>query len=218
MKKFGLFIISAGLMLLAACSSTKLTSSWKTNDAQLQRDKKIMVMALVPRQEKQLRMLMEDNLVTELKKEGYNASSALRELGPDAFGDKTDEKTALRKLKGTNASQVLTVVLLDKSRQRSYVPSGPMYGPYPYYYGGFWPYYSRWYGNMYQPGYYQSDIRYNWESNLYDLDHRKLIYSAQTQSVDPPTAMRQAYLYARQIVKDMEKQQLMAFNSQPEIK
>jgi hypothetical protein len=217
MKKFGLFIISAGLMLLAACSSTKLTSSWKTNDAQLQRDRKIMVMALVPRQEKQLRMLMEDNLVTELKKEGYNAASAYRELGPNAFDDKTDEKTALRKLKGNDASQVLTVVLLDKSRERSYVPSGPMYGPYPYYYGGFWPYYSRWYGAMYQPGYYQSNIKYNWESNLYDLDQRKLIYSAQSQSVDPPTATRQAYLYARQIVKDMEKQQLIAYN-QPQQK
>jgi hypothetical protein len=211
MKKFGLFIIGAGLMLLAACSSTKLTSSWKTNDAQLQRDKKIMVMALVPKQEKQLRMLMEDNLVAELKKEGYNAASAFREYGPDAFDDKTDEKTALRKLKNSDASQVLTVVLLDKSRERNFVRSGPMYGPYPYYYGGFWPYYSRWYGTMYQPGYYQSNIKYNWESNLYDLDQRKLIYSAQTQSVDPPTAVRQAYLYARQIVKDMEKQQLIAF-------
>lgn len=217
MKKVGLFIICAGLMLLAACSSTKLTSSWKTNDAQLQRDKKIMVMALVPRQEKQLRMLMEENLVAELKKEGYNAASAYQELGPNAFDDKTDEKTALRKLKGSDASQVLTVVLLDKSRQRSYVPSGPMYGPYPYYYGGFWPYYSRWYGTMYQPGYYQSDIKYSWESNLYDLDQRKLIYSAQSQSVDPPTATRQAYLYARQIVKDLEKQQLIAYN-QPQQK
>lgn len=212
MKKFGLFIISAGLMLLAACSSTKLTSSWKTKDAQLQRDKKIVVMALVPKQEKQLRVLMEDNLVAELKKEGYNAASAFRELGPNAFDDKTDEKTALRKLKSTDANQVLTVVLLDKSRERSYVPYGPGYGPYPYYYGGFWPYYSRWYGTMYQPGYYQSNIKYNWETNLYDLDQRKLIYSAQTQSVDPPTAMRQAYLYARQIVKDMARQQLMVYN------
>jgi hypothetical protein len=211
MKKLGLFIISAALLFLAACSSTKLTSSWKTNDAQLQRDKKIMVMALVPQRERQLRALMEQNLVTELRKEGFNAASALQEYGPDAFGDKTDEKAALRKLKSSDAGQVLTVVLLDKGRERSYVPSGPMYGPYPYY-GGFWPYYSRWYGAMYQPGYYQSNIKYNWESNLYDLDQRKLIYSAQTQSVDPPTAVRQAYLYAKQIVKDMAKQQLIAKN------
>ncbi|KAA2244960.1 hypothetical protein F0L74_03080 [Chitinophaga agrisoli] len=211
MKKIGLFIMSAGLLLLAACSSTKLTSSWKTNDATLQRDKKIVVMALAPQRENQLRALMEDNLAAELKKEGFNAVSALREYGPDAFGDKTDEKTALRKLRNNNASQVLTVVLLNKARERDFVP-GPMYGGYPYYYGGFWPYYSRWYGNMYQPGYYQSNTKYSWQSNLYDLDQRKLIYSAQTQSVDPPTAVRQAYLYAKQIVKDMTKQQLIAKN------
>ncbi len=212
MKKIGLFIMSAGLLLLAACSSTKLTSSWKTNDAQLQRDKKIMVMALAPQRETKLRALMEDNLVAELKKDGFNAASALREYGPDAFGDKTDEKTALRKLRGDSASQVLTVVLLNKARERDFVPAGPYGYGYPYYYGGFWPYYSRWYGSMYQPGYYQSNIKYSWQSNLYDLDQRKLIYSAQTQSVDPPTAVRQAYLYAKQIVKDMTKQQLIAKN------
>jgi len=213
MKKMGLLTISAGLLLLAACTSTKLTSSWKTNDAQLQPDKKIMVMALVPQREKQLRALMEDNLVTELRKEGLNAASALRTYGPDAFGENTSEKAAIRKLRNSDASQVLTVVLLNKKREKDFVPAGPGYGygPYPYY-GGFWPYYSRWYGAMYQPGYYQSNTRYNWESNLYDLDQRKLIYSAQTQSVDPPTAVRQAYLYAKQIVKDMTKQQLIARN------
>ena len=202
-----------GLMMMAACTSTKLTSSWKTNDAQLQKDKKIMVMALVPDREKQLRALMEDNLVTELRKEGFNAASAFREYGPDAFDGKTTEKAAIAKLRGSDAGQVLTVVLLNKARQRDFVP-GPAYGPYgPYpYYGGFWPYYSRWYGAMYQPGYYQSNIRYQWESNLYDLDQKKLIYSAQSQSVDPPTAVRQAYLYAKQIVKDMTKQQLIAKN------
>jgi hypothetical protein len=212
MKKMGLFAISAGLLLLAACSSTKLTSSWKTSDAQLQPDKKIMVMALVPKQEKQLQALMEDNLVTELKKEGLNAASALRTYGPNAFGDNISEKAAIRKLRNSDASQVLTVVLLDKKREKEFVPAGPAYGPFPYYYGGFWPYYSRWYGAMYRPGYYQSNTKYNWESNLYDLDQRKLIYSAQTQSVDPPTAVRQAYLYAKQIVKDMTKQQLIARN------
>jgi len=212
MKQIGSLLIGAILLALAACSSTRLTSSWKTDDAQLQRDKKIMVMALVPRQERQLRQMMEENLVAELKKEGYNATSALQEFGPGTFNDKMDEKDALRKLKNSDARQVLTVVLLDKAKEKNYVRSGPMYGPYPWYYGRFWPYYSTWYGRMYQPGYYQTNVKYNWETNLYDLDKRKLIYSAQTQSVDPPTALRQAYLYARQIVKDMTKQQLIARN------
>lgn len=196
-------------MLLAACTSTKLTSSWKTDNGQLQRDKKIMVMALLPRQEGQLRSLMEDNLVSELNREGYNAVSALKQYGPQEFA-KIDEKTALGKLRGDNVDQVMMIVLVDKAREKNFVRSGPAYGPYGSY--RWWPYYSWWYNRMYEPGYYQTNTKYTWESNLYDLDQRKLIYSAQTQSVDPPTAVRQAYLYARQIIKDMTRQQVIARN------
>lgn len=209
MKRTGLFLIGAGLLLLAACTSTKLTSSWKTDNGQLQRDKKIMVMALLPRQEGQLRSLMEDNLVSELNREGYNAVSALKQYGPQEFA-KIDEKTALGKLRGDNVDQVMMIVLVDKAREKNFVRSGPAYGPYGSY--RWWPYYSWWYNRMYEPGYYQTNTKYTWESNLYDLDQRKLIYSAQTQSVDPPTAVRQAYLYARQIIKDMTRQQVIAKN------
>lgn len=209
MKRTGLFLIGAALLLLAACTSTKLTSSWKTDNGQLQRDKKIMVMALLPRQEGQLRSLMEDNLVSELNREGYNAVSALKQYGPQEFA-KIDEKTALGKLRGDNVDQVMMIVLVDKAREKNFVRSGPAYGPYGSY--RWWPYYSWWYNRMYEPGYYQTNTKYTWESNLYDLDQRKLIYSAQTQSVDPPTAVRQAYLYARQIIKDMTRQQVIARN------
>lgn len=204
--------MSIVLLSLAACTSTKLTSSWKTPDARLQQDKKIMVIALVSARERNLRTLMENNLVDELKKEGYNAVSALATYGPENTPGKTDEKTALRKFRNSDVDQVLTITMVDKSREKNYVPGNGMYGPYPRYYGRFWPYYSMWYNRMYDPGYYQVNTRYEWESNLYDLKDRKLIYSAQTNSVDPPTAYRQAYLYARQIVKDMHKQQLIAKN------
>jgi hypothetical protein len=63
---------------------------------------------------------------------------------------------------------------------------------------------------MYGPGYYQVNVKYQWEANLYDLNEKKLLYNAESDSVDPPTAYRQAYLYARQIVKDLQKQQLIA--------
>lgn len=204
MKKSGLFIMAICLLSMAACKSTRLTSSWKTPDAKLQPDKKIMVVALVPKQERKLRILMEDNLVSELKKEGYNAVSAFATDGPDnAMNGKDDEKAALQKYRNSDVAQVMTVAMVDKSRQRSYTPG---YG-YPYY--GM-PYYRGWYGGMYGPGYYQVNVRYQWEANLYDLNEKKLLYNAESDSVDPPTAYRQAYLYARQIVKDLQKQQLIA--------
>jgi hypothetical protein len=208
MKKSGLFIAAIFLFSLAACTSTRLTSSWKTPDAKLQREQKIMVVALVPKQERKLRVLMEDNLVSELRKEGYNAVSAFATYGPDDALGKGDEKAAIHKFKNSDVAQVMTVAMVDKSRQRSYQPG---FGyPYPYY-GGFGPYYRGWYGGMYGgPGYYQVNVKYQWETNLYDLNEKKLLYNAESDSVDPPTAYRQAYVYARQIVKDLQKQQLIA--------
>lgn len=210
MKKLGLFFMAIGLLSVTACTSTKLTSSWKTPEARLQQENKIMVIALVPAKERNLRILMENNLVSELKKEGYNAVSAYATYGPEDDLGKGDEKTALKKFRNSDVAQVMTIAMVDKSREKTYVPN---YGPYGYpYYGGFWPYYRGWYGRMYDPGYYQVNTKYQWDTNLYDLKEKKLIYNAQTDSVDPPTAYRQAYLFAKQIVKDMQKQQLIAKN------
>src|SRR3954468_9726084 len=114
MKKSGLFIMAICLLSMAACKSTRLTSSWKTPDAKLQPDKKIMVVALVPKQERKLRVLMEDNLVSELKKEGYNAVSAFATYGPDnAMSGKDDEKAALQKYRNSDVAQVMTVAMVD---------------------------------------------------------------------------------------------------------
>lgn len=210
MKKLGLFLMAIGMLSVTACTSTKLTSSWKTPDARLQQENKIMVIALVPAMERELRLQMENNLVSELKKAGYNAVSAYATYGPDDDLGKGDEKAALRKFRNSDVTQVMTIAMVDKSREQRYVPN---YGPYGYpYYGGFWPYYRGWYGRMYDPGYYQVNTKYQWDTNLYDLKEKKLIYNAQTASVDPPTAYRQAYLFARLIVKDLHKQQLIAKN------
>ena len=208
MKRIGLFLMGIGLLSMVACTSTKLTSSWKTPDARLDTSKKIIVIALVPPRERSLRILMENELVSELQKEGFKAISAYATYGPDETLGK-DEKSALRKFRNKDVDQVLTIAMVDKSRQRDFVPGGP-YG-YPYY-GGWWPYYRGWYGGMYTPGYYTVNVRYQWDTNLYDLGQKKLIYNAQSEAIDPPTAYRQAYLYARQIVKDMQKQQLIAKN------
>ncbi|MBV7528655.1 hypothetical protein [Chitinophaga sp. sic0106] len=207
MKKLGL-MIAAIAIFATACTSTKVTSSWRANDAQkIQKDQKVMVIALVPEKDRTLRSQMESYTVAELRKKGYNAVSAFQEYGPQGFG-KLGEKQVVNKLKSSGASQVLTIVMLEKGKERQFVP-GSMYSPYGYY--GFWPYYS-WYNRMYAPGYVAVNTRYQWEGNLYDLQSGQMLYSVQSRSFDPPTTERMAVLYAQQVVKDMAKQQLLASN------
>ncbi|NSL89400.1 hypothetical protein [Chitinophaga solisilvae] len=209
MKKLGLLMAGIAMVAMTACTSTKLTSSWRANDApQIQKDNKVMVMALVPARDRSLRSQMENFTVNELRRKGYNAVSALQEYGPQQFG-KLGEKQAVDRLKGSNVNQVLTIVMVDKARERNFVP-GNMYSPYGYY--GFWPYYSRWYSNIYSPGYYTYNTNYQWEGNLYDISSGQLLYSVQSRSFDPPSTERMAVLFAQQVVKDMGKQQILARN------
>lgn len=198
MKRLGVLLVCIGLLPISACTSTKLTSSWKTPDARLDTSKKMIVIALVSPRDRNLRILMERELVNELHKEGLNAVSSFAQYGPDAVLSGTeDEKAALHKFRNDDVDQVLTIAMVDKTKTKGYVPS------YPYA-----PYYRGWYGGMFTPGYYTTDIRYEWDTNLYDLVQKKLIYNAQSEAIDPPTAYKQASQFARQIIRDMQRQQL----------
>lgn len=200
MKRLGVLLLCIGMLSATACTSTKLTSSWKTPDAKLDTNKRMIVIALVPPGDRNLRILMENELANELQKEGINAESSFAKYGPDDTLSKADdEKAALHKFRNEDVDQVLTIAMVDKTKSKGYVP------PYPYA-----PYYRGWYGGMFTPGYYTTNVRYEWDTNLYDLGQKKLIYNAQSETIDPPTAYKQASQFARQIVRDMQRQQLFA--------
>lgn len=203
--------VLSGLMLfLAACSGTKVTSSWKEPDVKLNQDQKIMVVALVNDKQDRLRPMIESEMVAALKERGYNAIAASRKFNPKELKGLSEQK-ALNRLRGENIDQVLTVVLLDKDKEKSYVPGNRgMWGPYPYYYGYFGRYYGMMYDRIYQPGYYTTNTKYYMESNLYSLDNRQLLYTVKTETFDPSSAARMAVVYSQQVVKDMTRQQLIS--------
>jgi len=75
---------------------------------------------------------------------------------------------------------------------------------YPY--SPFWGYYNYWYGRAYSPGYVSVDTHFLWESNLYDVSSKKLLYSAQTRSTNPSSAGSMGKDYSKAIVKNMIRQ------------
>jgi len=198
------------VMLLGGCTSSRLVYSWMSPDIQPRKFNKIMVVALIKDTDRQLQQQMEMHLVGDLKDKGYEAVSSIGELGPRAF-DKMDEDAVLDKLKSNGVEAVMTVVMLDKSKERYYVPGRVIYSPYGLYHNRFYGYYITMYDRIYTPGYYEVSTRYFWESNLYDLSEKKLLYSVQTESFDPSNAATQAHEYGQLIVKDMiEKQVVIA--------
>jgi hypothetical protein len=54
------------------------------------------------------------------------------------------------------------------------------------------------------------DTHYFWESNLYDVSSKKLLYSVQSQSTNPSSAGSMGKDYSNAVVKNMTKEGLLA--------
>jgi hypothetical protein len=192
-------------VLMGGCRSSQITSFWKAPDTRARSYNKILVLGLIRDNDRQLQESMEKHLAGDLQDMGYTAISSLQEFGPKAF-DKLEEDPALEKLRGSGFDAVVTIVLLDKEKERRYVPGHPYYTPYGIYYNRFWHYRSTLYFRIYEPGYYVTDTRYFWESNFYELEAQKLLYSAQSKSFDPSSTETMGHEYGKLIAKNLVKE------------
>ena len=198
-------IISFIMMLfMISCTSSQITNSWKSENIPEKKFNKIMVVGIIAGSDWALREKMETHLVGDLAAKGYEAVSAIKVYGPKNF-ENLKEAEVLDKLSGLGVDAVVTIVLLDKDRERYYVPGKVFYSPYTIYQRNFWGYYTTIYERIYTPGYYQVNTRYFWESNFYDLRNRNLLYAVHTESFDPDSMDALAHEYGLLIVNNMAK-------------
>lgn len=201
-------IAGAFLLFFSGCSSIRITNTWESPTIHQKEFNKIIVLALLKDNDRNLREKMEDHFVGDLTDLGYNAVSSMKENGPKSF-ESMKEDEAITQLQNSGADAVITIVLLDKEKERKYVPGSVIYSPYTIYQRRFWGYYTTMRGRIYEPGYYSEQTNYFWESNLYDLATKDLLYSVQTKSFDPASAESLAHEYGKLIVKDMVKHSLL---------
>ena len=198
-----ILLIATLLFVAAGCGAgSYITSSWTASNIQPQKYKKIMVLGLIGEPDRSLRENMENHLVGDLKALGYDAVCACNEFNPKAF-ENMNEKEAITKLHDSGIDAVITIVLLDKTKEKYYVPGRVYYTPFVIYHDRFYNYYRTMYERVYREGYYVTDTRYFWESNLYDLKDNTLLYSAQSQSFDPASSETLGHEYGKMIVKNL---------------
>jgi hypothetical protein len=196
------------LLFFSSCSSLKVTHTWLAPAAQPKAYKKIMVVGLIKDKDRQLREKMENHLVGDLTDLGYHAVASLAVFGPRSF-EGMQEEAVIAMLESSGADAVITIVLLDKEKEKKYVPSMVTRSPYGIYQRRFRRYYSTMNERIYEPGYYSEQTNYFWESNLYNLPEGELLYSMQTKSFDAASAQSQAHAYGKLIVKDLQQRGLL---------
>ncbi len=209
MKTIDKFIIAILSIIILSCSASRVTTYWKKPNIAEKSYNKIMVIGVIHEADRSYQERMENHLVGDLRNLGYNAYSALNEYGPKGF-DKLSKEEAYKKLRVDSVDAVITIVLLNKEKERYYVPGRISYSPYADYQHRLWDYYNTMRNHISGPGYYTMLTKYFWESNFYDLDTKDLTYSVQTQSFDPASTESLAHEYGKKIVSNMQKNKILS--------
>lgn len=166
-----------GLVMLASCGSTKLAGAWKEPTFTGGPFKKVMVVAIA--QQEGRRRIFETEFATALKAHGVEAFAS----GSHFSGsDQLSEDAVAAKLTELECDGVLVTRLIDQKTETAYY-SGSSYAVPHSYYGGYYPYYSSSYMMMSSPGYTVENTTVSLETNLYEVNGGKLIWSGLTDTL-----------------------------------
>jgi len=175
------------LLLFSSCATTSLTTSWSDPALTSQNSiEDVLIIALT--NEETVRRLYEDGFAAKFSESGVRAYPSYTLNIADI---KPTQKAVAAAVAAADARYVLVTRHISTDTKQHYRPPEPVYVD---------PYYSRmnrYYPLAYREAYYRPGYTYSvttvlLESNLYDAATGKLIWSAQSKSVDP--AMTQKYL------------------------
>lgn len=182
---YNLFVLFLTVSIIS-CATTTLTSVWKDENSQKVSIKKLLVFGVSDKPA--IKRFFEDEFVKKLKIQKIEVIPSYAIIPSDKIQDK---EFAQEKIKELRIDAILITRLVDKKSIETYYPPervdtfptshmphirSPHYPP---------AYYYDWYGfyrNCYQctitPGYKVEDEIISLETNLYDVNDNKLIWSA----------------------------------------
>ncbi|MBK9291940.1 MAG: hypothetical protein IPM52_09985 [Bacteroidetes bacterium] len=208
--KFRLLIFAVLLILTHACSSNqKILRSWTAPEAAELEYDKIFIIALTDNQE--IRRIIEDHVaesIHKLRLKSAKSYEVLPELGLKL--QPTQKEYFKAEIEATGSNAVFTITLLDVLTSERYNP--PFLSPPPaqlVFYGNFYDYYLYRYPIIYNPGYLVTDKTYLIESNLYDLAQENLVWTTQSQAVNPAGLKTWLKGYSRLITRQLRKDGLL---------
>jgi len=206
--KITTLLFFALILFASGCSSSKLVTAWKSPGSITRPYKKIMIIGIVKDSAVAIRKQMETHLVDDLKTNGFNAVSALEEFGKGGLANLEQEETYI-KLCDRGIDAIITVALLDRRKEKIYMPARVKYYSNLYYYNRIWNY------NVIQAdlisgkGGYEESTQYLWETILFDLQTLSPVYTIQTKSFDPSSLNTMAHEQGKMILANMLKKRIL---------
>jgi hypothetical protein len=203
MNKF-LYLLPAAA-LLAACSSTTLSGSWKDPDYRGQ-IRKVYIVGVA--KQEITRRIFEDSFGRELSALGVTGIASYRDLPADEL----DRKEAIvAQLQRNGADAILMARMIGIRTEQVTNPgyvSGSYFAPAPYYRE--WDsFYERRFDAVYQPATVSEYQVAAIEANLYDVKTGKLIWSAQLETVVDSDMDKLFGDFVKIVIRDLQNQGLL---------
>jgi hypothetical protein len=202
MKKYLAFIFAISSVLIIACSSTKLISSWSLPGATAHKYNKVLVIGLTGAKDREIRESVENAVAKKINEYNINDITATSKYGPRTFQNISDEDAA-KLVKDDGFDGIIMLALLDKNQEENYTPGKISRTPYAIVRSRWTRNYRVLYDRVYTPGYYTTSTSYELEANFYDADKNELQYSAQARSFDPGSAATLSSDFSKAIIDDM---------------
>ena len=166
------FIVAMCLFVLISCTTTTLQSVWKDKDYQGKPNNIIIIMVT---KSPITRELVEGMFVAGLDARGNNTIASYKIIPLDQVSDRDIVESKIRE---SGADAVLVSRLVDQKTIETYTPR-IIYGFVPNFYYDWWGYYDY---VMVAPGYTDETQVIIAETNLYDIETEKLIWSARSET------------------------------------
>ena len=191
-------------LLFISCAATKLTHVW-TDEAYRGAPFSNVLVIGVSDQER-VRRSFEDKFVKQLKEIGIEAVASAAVIPSDK---KLEKKAIASAVERSGVDAVLVTHLLGVDKKETYHPPSTYYHPAPYYYGGYYGYYGNVYSYVHSPAYYTSHVLVRLETNLYEVDTEKLIWSGKSETWDPKSKTEVIDSVIKVVIKNLQKDKLL---------
>jgi hypothetical protein len=190
--------------LLSSCASpTRFTLLWHDQNYSGAPLQDILILGVADQPGK--RRLFEDTFAQAFIGNGTNAVASYKVL-PD--GGKPDQSVIDRAIASRRTDAVLVTHLLGVEEKEIYHP--PVSYTFPRHYRlGYYGHYVTVWDHIHQPGYYSRHQAVRLESNLYDSQTGKLIWSAQSETLDPESANVLIDSLSREVLRNLKQQKLI---------
>jgi len=191
-RLFMIWLCALMLLSIATSCTTVKMNSWLNPNFKDRKLGKTMILAVSD--SSVLRQQFEDMFVKRLKELGVDAITSIEYLPEEKRYSEEELKTKLRE---TGCDSIIVTAIVGERDGIQYVP--PM--RYPDYYG----YYGWSYSYVQSPGYIYNYTEMDLQTNIYDAETGKMIWSGETQITDNVSKHENIRAVTRAAVKAIEK-------------